>query len=442
MIKNNNTTRKVPFAAVFIFLMLSVFVTANTLAQTVDDAMNNLPTSLHGTRAGKAFWYNQDGSHPEFTGQGYGQITGVPYDDLTCATCHDANNPDATSCAMCHSGAFPDQVPNTTCLGCHGRQVAEQTKGFTDVHSTAYPNCVDCHTWNEMHGTGTAYNSMFEEGARETTCEGCHMGDSPEGPEVLPTVSHDVHGGKVHCTACHDKSVVTCYNCHFDSAVNHVGKFAHTVFGENDKNNGWIMLVNYKGQVHAGSYLSAVYEGGNTFVAFGAYHGHSVAGIGEARVCNDCHKNDAMTQLNSNNKIVLTTWDNSTDMIVQETVGAIPLVDGKLEMAWTDLVTLEPKTWRSIGNETEHVQYGFVTPLTSSQLNSLSCSPDGECEMCFGDCDNDSNVGFSDLVLMKTQYGMTDCLECTADLDGDEVVGFGDLVKMKLNYGKFHCCPH
>ena len=188
-------------------------------------------------------------------------------------------------------------------------------KGFTDVHDTAYPNCVDCHTWSEMHGTGVEYEAMFSPGAIEVSCESCHTGSSPVGPAV--DASHEPHGGRLHCSACHVKSNITCYNCHFDSIVDGVGKFANNAFGANDKNAGFVFLANYEGQVHTASFQSAVYDGDNEFIAFGPYHGHSIGTGTDARTCSDCHNNAAVNELNTTGKIVFATWDAGTGKAVQ-----------------------------------------------------------------------------------------------------------------------------
>ncbi len=188
------------------FLVTGLVVTGSAIAQTEQDARDNAATSLHTTIYGMEIFYTTDGSHPDFIGPGYEDMTGVPYSALPCAACHAASNPppyaDADGCDKCHTNLvdFSDgpTMPDSTCAGCHGRQNKEAAKGFTDVHDTAYPHCVDCHTWNEMHGTGVEYDSMLAPGAMEVTCEGCHTGATPAGPAV-DVASHDPHAGKLHC---------------------------------------------------------------------------------------------------------------------------------------------------------------------------------------------------------------------------------------------------
>jgi RNA polymerase subunit RPABC4/transcription elongation factor Spt4 len=330
-----------------------------------------VPTSLHTTIEGMRTFYTALNGDEHFTGSdGYLHITGVDYDDLACKNCHDATKPDDALCNNCHTDLIKhrDEIPNQTCLGCHSRQGKEVSVGFTDVHSTEYPNCVDCHSSKEMHGDGMPYKSMWDEGARDTTCESCHTGKRPVGTAI--TADHEPHLGKLHCSACHVKSVVTCYNCHFDSEVNGTGKIAHATVGSDDPDQGWVFLVNHNNQVRAGNFQSLVYEGGNTFVAFAPFHSHSVT-KDRARVCSDCHNNAAVQELEENGSIVVTSWNEETDKVVQNAKGAIPVVDGQLEFTFVDLDNIQNKVWSLIGNETENTQYGYCTPLTSSQVDKL-----------------------------------------------------------------------
>ena len=390
-------------AVVVAFLVSGLLVTGIAYGQEDEaTARANAPTSLHTTIKGMDIFYTTDGSDPDFIGAGYESITGVPYNTLPCAGCHAASNPppwaDPDTCDRCHTDLvnFTDAIPNSTCGGCHGRQNKENAKGFTDVHDTAYPNCVDCHTWTEMHGDGTAYDSMLAPGAMETTCEGCHTGASPVGPAV--DASHDPHAGKLHCSACHVKSVITCYNCHFDSQVSGVGKFANTALGANDKNAGFVMLMNADGQVRSGSFQSIVYDGGNEFVVYAPFHGHSVGSGADARTCDDCHMNDNIVEYNTTGKIVLTSWNGSA--IVQEATGAVPLIDGAIEMAWVDLISTGPNVWDYMSTGFGTIQYGYGTPLTESQITALSFTPPPPVRQELGFADTD----FNNLLLQIALY--------------------------------------
>ena len=71
--------------------------------------------SLHATGEGMRYWYEEEG--------GFMQVTGIPYKDLGCKSCH------ANSCDKCHAEKEGDNMVFTlkkankkeTCLKCHAR---------------------------------------------------------------------------------------------------------------------------------------------------------------------------------------------------------------------------------------------------------------------------------------------------------------------------------
>ena len=75
-------------------------------------------TSLHATGEGMRYWYEEEG--------GLMSITGIPYAELDCSSCH------VKSCDQCHgeqdeaTGACRLTVEKArsaeTCLACHGRE--------------------------------------------------------------------------------------------------------------------------------------------------------------------------------------------------------------------------------------------------------------------------------------------------------------------------------
>lgn len=141
------------------------------------------------------------------------------------------------------------------------------------VTFTALPGlvCWDCHSTTDMRGDGTEYNSIHETGALSADCEGCHVDGNDAGAPVYDHGNVDPHGGKIHCTACHSESVISCYDCHFNSVVDGHVKRAFT------KVKNFILLVNRDkdGKIGTASFQSLTYDlpggGDSTWVAFGPY---------------------------------------------------------------------------------------------------------------------------------------------------------------------------
>ena len=185
---------------------------------------------MHNTRAGKPRHYNAEY-------RGFELLTGVSYDLLACKNCHDPLNtatpvPYEPSCFDCHrdsdqdddTNAFNDKVPEATCLGL-GRNAEKNM--LTDVHRAAGMVCMDCHSKQEMHGDGTAYESLQEPGALKVSCTqaGCHKtGDlltqnrQGQGKEPSPglharAVEFHAQHATTDCSACRVQSVVVCDDC-------------------------------------------------------------------------------------------------------------------------------------------------------------------------------------------------------------------------------------
>ena len=110
----------------------------------------------------------------------------------------------------------------------HGHQPpriygSEQHRLVSDVHFRAGMKCMDCHTLDEVHGTGEVSSSPYN--GVKVSCEGCHVrGDHPaihrkdngemillrgKGRRVPPwnaeSIPHrvSVHREKLRCSACH-----------------------------------------------------------------------------------------------------------------------------------------------------------------------------------------------------------------------------------------------
>ena len=299
-----------------------------------------LPSSLHATSGGMQWWYEQ--------ADGFGPYSGVSYEDAGCGHCH------VSTCDECHAdvaGTLPVVEPDS-CGKCHGRINKEAKLKVSDVHFDAGMVCSNCHSSNEVHGDGNQYNSMFSPGAMETKCQNCHT-------ELSENTEHDRHGADFHCDACHLDTVITCYNCHFETLLSENKKKAATAF------KGYMILLNDpNGKIRAGSYQSVVY-GDKTFVAFGPYHGHAVTAKG--RTCKDCHDSERMLELRDTDKVVMTRWDADKDK-VKHTTGVIPFVPDKFEFQF---VTLDGEAWVPLTKVVGQMQYEFCTPLSIRQLKLL-----------------------------------------------------------------------
>jgi hypothetical protein len=176
------------------------------------DPAQTFPTSLHATREGKRTWYSKDNG-------GFEKLTNIPIEQLGCLKCHPGTYADGTkvdpatytpSCKDCHVQPG-DKVKQETCLKCHRRQGFE-IANYSDVHRAKGMECTTCHTSREMHGDGTKYASWLEPGAMDVSCEKCHT-------KLPANAAHAVHEKTVHCTSCHAQTVISCYNCHFESEV-------------------------------------------------------------------------------------------------------------------------------------------------------------------------------------------------------------------------------
>lgn len=307
----------------------------------------NLATSLHATAAGMQWWYEQPG--------GFGAIIDIPFTSTDCSHCH------TTGCSDCHSdaeGAGAAGQP-AACLRCHGRQSAEATLGVSDVHSDNGMMCSDCHLTGDIHGDGTAYNSMFQKGAIDADCMNCHTG-------VSQTQAHTVHADRLHCDACHVSTVTTCYNCHFNTLLEDHQKKAYKKFRD------FVILVNdADGKVRTGTYQSVVKES-HTFVAFGPFHGHSV--VAKGRTCAECHNNERVRELNKTGKIVITRWEEGPETSgIVHTTGVVPFVPDLFEFQFVDY-DKAGKGWIPMTTKTGKSQWEFCSPLTTKQMKSLAAT--------------------------------------------------------------------
>ncbi|WP_456478305.1 hypothetical protein [Geoglobus ahangari] len=327
-------------------------------------------TSLHYTRNGKAYFYSKDNG-------GFEALTGVPIEKIGCMKCHAKTKADGSpieaeeytpDCNDCHV-EIGDKPSSKVCLGCHSRQGVEiklesaKPELFSDVHRSKGMECIDCHTEEEMHGDGNKYNSMLE-GAIKVDCENCHT-------SVPENTAHSIHMSKVDCSACHVKTVISCYNCHLESAIkSHVKRPYGPI-------SGFKFLINFNGKVTTATLMAVQYEN-STFYVIAPFYSHTVTKDIE---CSDCHGNEALKEYDENGKIVITAW-NSTAGKLEWRKGVIPVVPDWSTAFQFDFLTYTGNTsdpfkpfdtgnWTFLKHGADKTQMLFGEPLTEEQLDKL-----------------------------------------------------------------------
>jgi len=307
------------------------------------DPTATLPTALHGSGVGKRVWYSAQNG-------GFEGISGIPYENLACKNCHQPK------CDNCHEqpGAA---VAQSKCEGCHSRQMAEVKQGYSDVHRDRGMGCKSCHTKREMHGDGVVYSSMLESGAMDASCETCHPASK------LPVnTAHTIHSAKVDCSACHTQSVVTCYNCHFESEVNLGKKVPYGQFKD------WMFLMNRNGKVYPANFQSVSYQG-KTFIAMAPFYSHTVKK--EGRQCDECHNSPAVQQYKQSGKIDVVKW-NDAEGKLEQIKGVVPVIPGyKADMRF-DFVDLKDDKWQFLKTGVDQFQLMWGEPLTEEQMKKLA----------------------------------------------------------------------
>jgi len=313
----------------------------------------NFSTSLHATAQGMKTWYAE-------SNHGFEEYTGVPYEQLPCKSCHE---PSATGgCASCHGSAKPrygakvDASLTGVCGDCHSRQAAEAAH-FSDVHRDMGMDCMMCHTLEDVMGDGHIYSSMLEDGAIDATCEDCHT-------TVVENPYHIVHQETVDCSACHVQSVVSCYNCHFETQVQLAQKVAYGQFKD------FLFLINRDGKVHAGNF-QAVQHGDHTFVAMAPFLAHTI--VKNARECTDCHGNAAVRDYLDDGVIDVVTWDDSIGGLghIEGVVPVPPDYQTTLRFDFVDLDRPGGKVWSFLESGPDRIQMLFGESLTDSQMEKL-----------------------------------------------------------------------
>jgi len=311
-------------------------------------------TSLHATGQGMATWYYE-------ANHGFEHFTQVPYDQLPCTSCHERR---ATGgCAACHgtttphAGAHVDASLTGACGGCHSRQVAEAAH-YPDVHRDAGMDCLACHTKEDVMGDGHPYSSMLEDGAIDARCEDCHT-------TLSEIPAHTIHQKAVDCTACHVQSVVSCYNCHFETQLQMNRKVAYGQFHD------WVLLMNRNGKVHAANFQAVKYHG-HTFVALAPFYAHTISR--KARGCLDCHGSAAVRDYLGDGMINVVWWDSATEKLdhVRGVVPVPPDYRTALRFDFVDLDRPGGTAWSFLKSGPDRIQILFGKPLTEAQMKSLA----------------------------------------------------------------------
>jgi len=307
--------------------------------------------SLHATGEGMRYWYEEEG--------GMMQITGIPYRDLDCSSCH------VKSCDRCHAvihdstgvGAYTNAQARRTemCLECHSRAALTyrmcEKSGTLDVHGR---QCADCHGGEEVHGDCTTYPSMRAPGAVQANCLDCHAGATED---IRP---HTVHQGKLDCAACHVAATTACMNCHMDTFLA-TGSRKGTFLPTQD----WLLLINHEGKVTSATAMTLVYQD-QKFLCYGPYFTHAVQPKGKQ--CADCHGNEAVKMIKAGKRVPMMTYKDNT---VTNWKGVVPVVENALDWVYLNKAG---DGWVPIkGNGKETVQYvAYGTPLTSEQINKMA----------------------------------------------------------------------
>jgi hypothetical protein len=322
----------------------------NAISQEINMEDCMFRSSLHYTAKGMDYWYSKENGGLEL-------ITDIPYSDLGCKNCH------VRGCDRCHIEANQGEIAYSTkaagnqdmCLQCHGRENAimkiDHEAGQEDVHFANGMICIDCHSQKEIHGDGKNYISMRQIGAMETQCENCH-------DDITYSISHLAHKNKLDCKACHERHVVSCTNCHFDTMIKTGKRVAIPV-------SGWVFLINHKGKVTSGNMQNFVVNGNKTFLIFAPHMSHSIMKNG--RKCEDCHGTETSKEVNEG-KLTLTWLNNGK---VENLKAVIPVVDGvNYQCVYHDR---KEGKWIPIDHPIQPlIQYpAFGEPLSKEQLENL-----------------------------------------------------------------------
>jgi len=342
-------------AALFmLFVGIMYGCSDDTVCPTSPPSSNNvtaLPANaLHVATAGQEYFYKQENG-------GIEQITHIPYDNMSCKDCH----VEQTGCSSCHTA---DSVGNlqkpedNACFACHGRE-AMMKQIYPDVHMTTNGmKCADCHSQETVHGDGTAYYSLSQNGAVKEKCEDCHAVAN-----LSPTAHTSTHLQKVECTACHTQASVTCYNCHLETEIANGQKIPYKA------GNNWKFLVKKDGKLHTASIMPVEYDN-KMFIAIGPNVSHTIYKPSCSNIMSECHGNSMWSTYTSTGKMPLVTWDSTGDSLVFYQ-GTIPIPTDYKTAFQFDFVTKDSvgdPGWHHLIPDTLIYQMLLCEPLSSSDL--------------------------------------------------------------------------
>jgi hypothetical protein len=343
----------------WLFILTSIIVLSSGLFAISNEAEEKgkscFYSGLHHTGEGMRYWYEEN--------NGFKNITGIPYEKLDCKSCH------VKSCEQCHavkegekcSYSLKKAKDTATCLACHSREKVTfkigKEKKCLDIHIEKGMQCVDCHKGADVHGDGTAYRTMRDEGAIKVTCEECHSSTEEK------SRAHTVHKGKLDCAACHVANTTSCLNCHFDKFLEQ-GKRKGNFF---PPVQDWTILVNYKGKVTSGNVQTLVYQG-KKFITYAPYFTHAVQA--KARACEDCHGNKAVKRIKRGKSVPMAKFKDNKMISWQ---GVVPLVPEALH--W-DFVDKDGDKWVLLkSKEKPALQFScYAEPFTKEQVKKMAKS--------------------------------------------------------------------
>jgi len=215
---------------------------------------------------------------------------------------------------------------------------------------------MDCHTLEDVMGDGGHYASKQEEGAIDARCENCHT-------VLASNPYHDIHADGVACATCHIQGLLTCYNCHYQTALPEGQSKTLTQV------TSWMFLVNKRGKVHPANMQSMVYDGRRLLLISPAFS-HTIA-RNAVSGCTDCHGSTHVRDLAEDDVLLVAEFDGA--MGVRTAEGRIPVpADFETALAFDYLVyDSATESWRFLGRGQDLTQFLFAEPLSDEQMRKL-----------------------------------------------------------------------